>query len=194
MSLLLSKDRSPYTYSDYLSWHEDERFELIDGVPFSMTPSPPRKHQEISGELFRQFANYLIDKKCRIYAAPFDVRIPEGDKDNDEDITNVVQPDLTIVCDEKKLDERGCKGSPDLIVEIISKGTFKKDMGQKLSLYEKVGVKEYWVVYPKDETVMVFRLVDEQGYGEPDIYNKKDCIRPSLFPDLLVEMERVFNM
>lgn len=193
MSILLSKSQSRYTYNDYLSRPEDEPYEIIDGVPFGMTPAPSRKHQEISGELFRQFANYLIDKKCRIYAAPFDVRIPEGDSDSDEDITNVVQPDLTVVCDEKKLDERGCKGSPDLVIEIISKNTFKKDMGEKLSLYEKTGVKEYWVVYPKDETVMVFRLGDEQAYGEPDIFNKNDCIQPGLFPGLLVELERVFK-
>ena len=119
--------KETYTYGDYLSWPDEERWELIDGIPHSMSPAPSRVHQEISMELARQIANHLIGKNCRVYAAPFDVRLPKGGE-KDEQIETVVQPDLVVVCDESKLDERGCKGPPDLIIEILSPHTAAKDM------------------------------------------------------------------
>ena len=108
-----------YTYADYLEWDEKERVELIDGAPLMMAP-PSRKHQEISGEIYRQLANFLRGKGCRVYAAPFGVRLFERAEDGPEDVDTVVEPDITVVCDRDKLDDQGCKGAPDLIVEILS--------------------------------------------------------------------------
>ena len=139
--------KEKYTYGDYLTWCDEERWELIDGVPYNMTPAPSRAHQGISVELARQMANYLVGKTCRIYTAPFDVRLPKGEE-KDERIKTVVQPDLLVVCDESKLDDRGCKGAPDLIVEILSPHTAVKDMKTKRDLYERVGVEEYWLIDP----------------------------------------------
>ncbi len=146
MSVAVKERLGKFTYRDYLHWPDDERWELIDGVAYNMSPAPNRIHQKISGELHRQIANYLIGKQCEVYAAPFDVRLPATGEKNDE-ITTVVQPDITIVCDKSKLDKKGCKGSPDLVIEILSPYTAKKDMKEKHFLYEKFAVKEYWIVY-----------------------------------------------
>ena len=147
-----------YTYGDYLKWSDDERWELIDGVPYSMSPAPSRHHQEICMELSRQFANYLLHKSCRVYPAPFEVRFPSSVV-NDEDIQTVVQPDIAIVCDQNKLDDRGCKGAPDLIVEILSPSTTRKDLYEKYNLYERNGVREYWVVFPPEQVIDVYQLL-----------------------------------
>ncbi|MFW6029628.1 MAG: Uma2 family endonuclease, partial [Halanaerobiales bacterium] len=134
-----------YTYSDYLNWTDGKRYELINGQVYTMSAAPYRRHQSISGELFRQIANYLFDKKWDVYDAPFDVRLPEGEEDKDEILT-VVQPDIVVVCDEDKLDKRGCRGAPDLIIEIISPSSAGRDRKDKRDLYEKHGVREYWLV------------------------------------------------
>jgi Uma2 family endonuclease len=181
-----------YTYREYREWDDTERWELIDGHAYNMTPAPSRVHQEICGELFRQFANFLTDKACRVYSAPFDVRLPEGNE-ADDDIATVVQPDLSIVCDRTKLDDKGCKGSPDLIVEVISPSTARKDLKEKLSLYEKSGVREYWIVDPAAKTVMVFHQKGSTMYGRPDIYTEEDRIGVSIFPDLKIVLSAVFR-
>lgn len=180
-----------YSYADYLTWPEDERWELIDGVPYNMTPAPTPKHQEILGELFRFLANWLKGNSCRAYIAPFDVRLAEADVP-DSRIDKVVQPDISVVCDPQKIDDRGCLGAPDMIIEIISPSTLKKDMGVKLALYERSGVKEYWVVYPLDETVMVFLLENGQ-YGKPTLYSVPDEIPVNRFQDLTIPLESVFR-
>ena len=143
-----------YTYADYLEWDEKERVELIDGAPLMMAP-PSRKHQEISGEIYRQLANFLRGKGCRVYAAPFGVRLFERAEDGPEDVDTVVEPDITVVCDRDKLDDQGCKGAPDLIVEILSPSTQRRDRLTKLNLYQRAGVREYWIVNPEDRTVQV---------------------------------------
>lgn len=181
-----------YTYGDYTTWPDEERWELIDGVPYNMSPAPSRIHQKILGDLHRQVANYLIGKTCEVYIAPFDVRLPKGDE-SDEQIDTVVQPDLVVVCDRKKLNERGCKGAPDLVVEVLSPGTAGKDMKTKLSLYERVGVKEYWLVDPMNKTVQVYQLEIEGIYGRPDIYTETDHLKVGLFPDLEIDLSLVFN-
>jgi Uma2 family endonuclease len=181
-----------YTYKDYLSWENDERWELIHGYPHCMTPAPSRRHQEISIELLRQFANFLLDKPCNVYGAPFDVRFPEGGE-KDDDIQTVVQPDISVVCDRSKLDDRGCKGSPDLIVEIISLATARKDMKEKFLLYEEAGVKEYWIVDPAARTVMVFRQAEVCRFGRPEIYSEEDTITVGTFEGLSVELRGVFK-
>lgn len=180
-----------YSYADYLTWPEDERWELINGVPYNMTPAPTPKHQEILGEIFRQLANWLQGNKCKVYMAPFDVRLV-GSETIDSLIDKVVQPDITVVCDTQKIDERGCLGIPDMIVEILSPSTFKKDLGIKLALYESSGVQEYWVVHPLDETVMVFRLQNGQ-YGKPKVYSVPDVIPVGIFEDFVIPLESVFH-
>ena len=181
-----------YTYGDYAKWPDEERWELIDGVPYNMSPAPSRSHQRILGDLHRQIANYLIGKTCEVYIAPFDVRLPKGDE-NDEQIDTVVQPDLVVVCDREKLDERGCKGAPDLAIEVLSPYTAGKDMKTKLNLYERVGVREYLIVDPVNKTVQVYQLEIEGRYGRPDIYTGTEHLKVGLFPDLEIELTSVFR-
>jgi Uma2 family endonuclease len=190
MSLSIGKHERRFTYKDYLTWNDDERWELINSVPHNMTPAS-RRHQEIAGELYRRIGNYLADKSCRAYIAPFDVRLPIGDE-QDEDTENVVQPDVVVVCDISKLDDRGCKGSPDLIVEVLSPTTAKKDRNEKFKLYERVGVKEYWIVDPMHVTIEVFSLVDGK-YGHAEIYSKEDELKVGIFDDLTIDIEAVFK-
>ena len=117
MGALAENREELFTYGDYLQWDDGERWELIDGVPYNMSPAPNRRHQEISGELHRQLATYLLDMPCNVYASPFDVRLPESDE-AENDISTVLQPDISVICDSHKLDDAGCIGAPDLIVEI----------------------------------------------------------------------------
>jgi Uma2 family endonuclease len=180
------------TYGDYLEWLDGERWELIDGEAFNMTPAPSRTHQKILLALADIFYKYLEDKPCEVYVAPFDVRLPEADQP-EKDITTVVQPDLTVVCDPAKLDEKGCLGAPDLIVEIISPSTAARDYIEKLALYERRQVPEYWIVHPVDKTVMVFQLNDNHEYGKPRIYAGDHQIQVGLFPDLVIDLRKIFR-
>jgi Uma2 family endonuclease len=183
-----------FTYGDYETWPDDQRWELIDGVPYDMTPAPSRRHQEILGALHLQFATYLKGKPCRVYLAPFDVRLPEG-QEEDNRIKTVVQPDLTVVCDRTKLDNRGCKGAPDLCIEIISPHTAVKDAKIKLALYEKVGIKEFWLVYPLDATVIVFTLDSNGKYGKPNIFITGDQVPVGIFSEeLSIDLGQVFEI
>ena len=182
-----------YTYGDYEKWPEDQRWELIDGVPYDMTPAPSRRHQEILGELHLQFGAYLKNKPCKVFLAPFDVRLPQGDEAGKR-IRTVVQPDLTVVCDHEKLDERGCIGAPDLAVEILSPYTAAKDLKIKLALYERVGVREYWLVQPLDRTIMVFTLQEDGKYGKPEVYDRHDTVGVGIFGgDLQVDAAELFG-
>lgn len=191
MSVPLKKQKEKYSYGDYRMWPDDEKWEIINGVPYYMSPAPARKHQEISMELCYQIRNYLKDKACKVYAAPFDVRFPAGDE-TDEDIETVVQPDITVVCDENKLDDWGCKGAPDFIVEILSPATAKRDLGEKFDLYEASGVKEYWVVFPLDKVIHVY-LLNEDGKYEKNISYYEDNILPAtVLEGLEVDLKQVF--
>lgn len=181
-----------YTYGDYLTWPEEERWELIAGVPYSMTPAPSRTHQRISGELFKQIALYLTGKTCEVYAAPFELLLPKADEE-DEEVLTVVQPDLLVVCDPKKLDERGCKGAPDLIIEILSPHTAGKDMKIKLALYERAGVREYWIVDPEYQIAQVFKFEANGEYGRPEVYIAGDQVKVGIFPDLIIDLGQVFD-
>jgi Uma2 family endonuclease len=155
-----------------------------------MTPAPSTRHQEILGELHRIFSQFLYGKPCKAFLSPFDVRLPKGD-DKDEEVISVVQPDLSVICDRSKIDERGCKGAPDLIIEILSPSTTKKDLGVKLRLYERAGVSEYWLVHPNDQTILVFSL-KEGIYGTPMIFKAPDEVPVQLFPELFIPLTEVF--
>ncbi len=185
MPLAIKKNKK-YTYADYCSWNDNERWELIDGVPYNMTPAPTRFHEDISGFIFNFFYNYLKDKNCRVYDAPFDVRFSTG-RQKDDEILNVVQPDISIICSQKKLDERGCIGAPDLIVEILSPSTAARDMKTKFGLYERHGVKEYWIIHPEEKIIEIFILKNKKN-GRPSIYSFDDKIKASIFGNCVIDM------
>jgi len=186
------KPDKKYSYADYLQWPDEERWEIIDGVPYDMSPAPSTKHQSISMELGRQIANYLRDKECQVFAAPFDVRLPLNEE-KDEEIYNIVQPDLSVICDPSKLDEQGCKGAPDLVIEIISPFTAKKELNEKFNLYERSGIPEYWVVFPKFNVVVVYSLDDEERYQKSGEFTSDQLLSTKLFPGLEIKLEDVFR-
>ena len=184
-----------YTYADYMTWEWDQLAELIHGKIFKMSPSPSRVHQIISGNLFGSLWQYLGEKDCQVFSAPFDVRLPGPSKNKgDSDILTVVQPDICVVCDPLKLDARGCVGAPDLIIEILSKYTSSKDINLKFDVYETAGVNEYWVVHPEEQTVLVYTLDGNGKYqGNLKPFVKTDTISPRIFPDLLISLEEIFS-
>jgi len=191
MNPLAKKEQNGYTYKDYLNWPEDERWELIEGVPYAMTPAPSRKHQEILGELFGELRNYLKDKPCRVYLSPFDVRLANKNE-REEEVKTVVQPDITVVCDASKLDDKGCLGTPDLVIEILSPSTAAMDHIKKLALYEKNGVQEYWIVHPIDQILTIYKLGENQEYGRPEIYDREGKVKVELLGDLVLDLSIVF--
>lgn len=193
MGPLAQKKDEVFRYGDYLKWDDGERWELIDGIAYNLTPVPSRFHQRVSGQLFLQFGNFLSNSSCEVYSAPFDVRLPEGDE-ADEAISTVVQPDISVVCDPSKLDDKGCKGSPDLIVEILSPATARKDLKEKFLRYERAGVREYWIVDPSGKTVTVFKRTDAGLFGRPDVYGEEERIKVSLFEDLEIDLQPVFAL
>jgi Uma2 family endonuclease len=182
-----------HTYREYCAWPEGERWELIDGVAYDMSPAPAQKHQALSIELGRQIANFLQGKSCRVYIAPFDVLLPDSSDQDDDDVPTVVQPDIVVVCDKSRLSEMGCRGAPDWIVEILSPSTNVKDQREKLSLYERHGVKEYWVVHPSDKTVMAYVSGPAGGYGKPRVYGNDEKAEPVTLPGLSIDLKTVFE-
>jgi Uma2 family endonuclease len=184
-----------YTYADYVKWTFDEAVELIKGRVFKMA-APLSNHQKTSGNIFRVFANYLHKKPCEVFSAPYDVRLPKpmSQRKSDKDIETVIQPDICIVCDKSKIDRRGCVGAPDLIVEILSKGTASKDVKDKFELYEESGVREYWIASIEDETVLVYRLNKNNQYqADHRPYAQGDTIRIGIFDDFVVDVEEIFE-
>jgi Uma2 family endonuclease len=191
MGQLKSKENVKFTYSDYLTWPENERWEIINGDAY-MCAAPSRTHQKYLGVLFMLISQYLEDKTCEVYTAPFDVRFPKV-KQKDEETDTVVQPDIVVVCDLEKLDEKGCKGAPDLVIEILSPATISIDYISKLHIYEKNGVPEYWVVHPTDKTLMVFLLNKVGKYERGVVYTEKDKVRVNILEDLTIDLSRVFK-
>ena len=179
-----------YTFADCLTWGEDERFEIINGDAFLMAP-PSRVHQEVSTELVRQLANFLEGKRCKVYPAPFAVRLFEEDGDRPEDVDTMVEPVITVVCDRNKLDDHGCKGAPDLVIEILSPSTRRHDRLVKLGLYQQAGVREYWIVDPKDQSVQVLLLRNGLLLPHED-YGRKDIAKVNVLDGCFIELSRVF--
>lgn len=190
--MALPAEKARYTFADLLTWDNGERAELIDGKVFLMAPAPSRAHQEISGEIFRQIANYLEGKRCKVYHAPFDVRLFEKDGDRPEDVDTVAEPDLTVVCDLSKLDDYGCKGAPDMAVEILSPSTRRHDRLVKLGLYQRAGVREYWIVNPEDKTVQVMLRDDGGSLRIHEDYGREDVAKVNVLEGCFVELSKVF--
>jgi Uma2 family endonuclease len=183
-----------YTYADYLTWMDDVRRELHDGFIKLMSPAPSRKHQELSVILTLKFGNFLIHKNCKLYHAPSDVRFPKDKKNKDDkQVYTVLQPDLFVVCDLSKLDDRGCIGAPDLIIEIISPKNSQRDTRDKFNIYQEHGVREYWIVNPNDENVNVFVLDENGKYQFKGMFAGDDKIPVHIFNgDLEVDLTEVF--
>ncbi len=185
-------DHSIYTYHDYLTWPEDHRCELIDGRIFSMAPAPTLDHQTVVVELTTQIAIQLRGNPCRVLSAPLDVRLPEKTESENE-IKNVVQPDILVVCDADKLDQKGCLGAPDWIIEVLSPGTAAKDHIHKRLLYERHSVLEYWLVHPIDRLVTIYRLNAESKYNQAEILETRGRHTVGILPDLEIDWDIVFR-
>jgi len=182
-----------YSYADYLRWAFEERVELIKGKFFKMAAAPSRMHQDVSGELFYAIKQFLQGGRCKAYHAPFDVRFPQHNEKADQQIFTVVQPDICVVCDAAKLDEKGCLGAPDLIVEILSLQSAHRDLKEKYSLYEEKGVKEYWVVYPAEQVVEIFNLSASGKYEKSGFFAGEDIIASNVLKGLQIELKTVFE-
>ena len=192
VNLAARRRTSGFSYADYLTWPDGERWELIDGRAYAMIPAPTNAHQLIVGELFRQIANYLRDKPCRPFVAPFDVRLPHAGA-ADSEIDTVVQPDIVVVFDAEKLkDDRGCLGAPDWAIEVLSPATAVYDQRTKRALYERHGVAEYWLAHPGDRSVTIYRL-ESGGYGAPSVFGVEDECSPAAFPELVVAVAEIFR-
>lgn len=177
-----------YTYADYLLWKFKERIELFKGKIFKMSPAPARIHQDILRNINRKFDQFFFQKSCKVYFAPFDVRFPSSNGD----IFTVLQPDLCVICDLTKLDDKGCLGAPDLIVEILSPGNAKKEMDYKFSIYEEAGVLEYWMVHPTEKSIQVFVLQNGIYIGLKPV-TEGEIITSKTFPELSFSTDEIFG-
>ena len=191
MSLAMRKEKRGFTYADYKLWPDDQRWEIIEGVEYDMSPAPSDKHQKVFGELFLQFATFLRGKKCQLRSAPYDVILPEvGDAEEAEE--TVVQPDIVVICDRKKIMQRGCVGAPDLVIEILSPRTAKKDMTTKLELYRRMGVREYWMVEPDKKWVRIYTQDKNGRLIVMKTYTANDNPEVGILPGLSIELPLVF--
>jgi Uma2 family endonuclease len=185
------KDDEVYTYADYLSWPDDERWELIEGVAWNMCAAPNTSHQSILGEMYIFFHGYFEEHQCQVFLAPFDVLLPDFACEPEEKVRNVVQPDIVVICDKSKLTEKNCFGPPDLLLEIVSPSTSKKDLNEKFRLYEKHGIREYWIVDGYSRHVQVYTRINNR-YREPAIFFVGDKASSKIFPGLGIELGSIF--
>ncbi|MDU2489597.1 MAG: Uma2 family endonuclease [Clostridium celatum] len=184
---MLAKEIKTYTYKDYLTYDENERIEIIEGDIYNMSPAPSRIHQKIIMELSFELKNYIKSNNgsCEVYPAPFDVILINDDEEA-ENSKNVVQPDISIICDKSKLTDKGCTGSPNMIVEVVSPYNPSNDYIRKASLYEKYKVQEYWIVNPMKKNILVYNLTNN-GYDTPNIYSFDDVVPVSIFKNLNID-------
>ncbi len=179
-----------YTYADYLQWKFEERLELFKGKIFKLA-APNTKHMVVASNLYLQIGSYFKNYSCFAFIAPFDVRLPVKNRKKDNEITTVVQPDLGVVCDKSKIDERGCCGAPDLVIEILSPGNSVKEVQLKYELYEEAGVREYWIINPVEENVVVFVLDDDAKFGGAKMYAAK-TISSKAIHGLKINVDEIF--
>ncbi|MBW3470405.1 Uma2 family endonuclease [Arthrospiribacter ruber] len=181
-----------YTYADYLTWEIDHMVELIKGKVFRQAAAAPRRiHQELVLKIGSQLRNLLKGKTCKVYIAPFDVRLPVKSKKH-KDIKTVVQPDICVVCDPEKLDDLGCVGAPDLIMEILSPSNNKKELQNKYEVYEESGVKEYWIIHPYEKTLLVYTLV-ERKYVPSRLFTLGDHVASKCIEGFVLDLDELFE-
>jgi len=192
MELVLDMKKR-YTYADYLTWMDDVRRELIEGFVMLM-PAPRDIHVEVCYNISWHLGTIIKKNngRCKVRPAPFDVRFPKNGETANDKIYTVVQPDISVICDLTKLDEDGCLGAPDMIVEVLSPSTAKKDWNEKFVLYEEHGVKEYWIVHPKDKAITVFLLQDNAKYDAGTLYERKAAIPVHIFDGYLIDLSDIF--
>jgi len=182
-----------YTYADYLKWTFEERVELIKGKIFKMSPAPSSGHQRISWHLNGLLFNYLNGKKCEAFSAPFDVRLPRKSKD-DKDIITVLQPDICIICDPSKVEEKGCLGAPDIVIEILSPFTNKKELKYKHEVYQEAGVKEYWVVDPREKSLQIYLHINGKLLASGHLYAEdNDIVTTPILPGFSLDLSILFD-
>lgn len=177
-----------YTYADYLTWQFADRVELIMGKVFNMSPAPSSQHQYITGAICSGIYQFLRNKPCKVFPAPFDVSLPDASGISQ----TVVQPDITVICDPSRITEQGCNGAPDLVVEVISKSSVKKDLHEKYGIYEKAGVKEYWIVQPQDRSLIIFTLTEAGQYQPSKPLTKGDIATSQVLPGLEIDLDELF--
>jgi Uma2 family endonuclease len=163
----------------------DGSWELIDGTPYNMTPAPSPLHQRVVGELFFALRSHFGIDGCFVYVAPFDVQLNETDE------YTIVQPDLSVFCNQSQIGEKRAVGKPDLIVEVLSPSTALKDRNNKFNMYEQVGVEEYWIVDPINATIEVYALLDGR-YRKRQVFGREDSLNSFVFPELFIELGNVF--
>ncbi len=185
-----SSEYGTYSYADYLTWQLDEMVEVIKGRLFKMNAAPKRVNQKVSGKVFNKFFTHLEGKKCEVYEAPFDVRLPVKSRKN-EDIFTVVQPDICVICDKSKLDDAGCIGAPDLIVEILSPGNNRKELKDKYEVYEESGVQEYWIIHPHEQTLLIYTLTDGK-YVPSRLFTSGDIVSSECIDGFVLDLTYVF--
>lgn len=180
-----------YSYADYLTWQLDEMVEIIRGKLFKMTAAPSRIHQKVAGKLYYHLYGFLAGNPCEVYIAPVDVRLPKASIKNEE-IYTVVQPDICVICDKDKLDDAGCIGAPDLIVEILSPGNNKKELLHKYEVYQESGVKEYWIIQPIEQTLLIYTLQNGR-YVSSRLMTSGDVVTSSVLPGFSLDLEDFFK-
>ncbi|MDZ7751028.1 MAG: Uma2 family endonuclease [Gammaproteobacteria bacterium] len=183
------RDHNRYTYHDYCQWPEDERYELIDGNAWLMSPAPGVDHQTVAFEVARQVANALEGHSCRVLVAPVDVLLPRGDE-ADGVVDTVVQPDALVVCDPGKVSRRRVRGAPDWVLEVLSPSSASHDQTRKLAAYERAGVREYWLVHPVDRVLTVYRH-DGSAYSRPRIQALSGTTTLEVLPQVAVDWDRI---
>ncbi len=180
-----------FTYADYLTWPDDERWELIDGEAYAMAPAPSISHQTMVLDIARQIDEALDGAPCRALIAPVDVLLPTPDE-ADEHATTIVQPDVFVVCDPNKITERNVRGAPDWIIEVLSPATARHDHLTKRDLYQRAGVREYWLVHPVDRVLTVYTLRDGQFSG-PEIAEMAGERSPTVLPEIVISWQRILD-
>jgi Uma2 family endonuclease len=178
-----------WTYKDYKNWElmPDERYEIINGVAYAMS-APNTEHQLIASTLNAEFYNFLKGRKCKAIPAPFDVRLFYKEDESD---TTVVQPDLVVVCDPEKLGKEGCRGAPDLVIEILSPSNTAIEMHRKLNSYREAGVPEIWIVDPEEKQVEVYHL--SGGRYVPYILQMGDTLKSAQFSGFEIPLDALFS-
>ena len=178
-----------YTYADYLTWRLRDRIELIMGRIFRMSPAPSSEHQQIVSAMHGNIYQYLKNTECRVFPAPFDVVLPSPTGKLD----TVVQPDISVICDLSKITEKGCMGAPDVVVEVVSKASIKKDLHEKFALYEESGVREYWLVFPAEHSVIIFALDDKGVYQPAKPLTRGDKIVSNFLTGFELQLDEIFR-